>query len=390
LIDENRILENLKELSFPRLSGTEFEKKAFNVVKKKIENQGISPSFQEFSFSIFFSRIYPKLALTLLSYLLLVLFLNLHAILNLINLILVFVVMLILFILMRNPEKIKIGRVYHSQNLYLKLSQKIKDENSDYNILLFSHLDSKGQTFSIKIRIEIYYVWAITFPLGLIITILNYFLLPNTYLLLHILGILVLCLNYMSILGLWLNRTNNISKGAIDNASGMVCLLELLHYFSLEKNMLKNYNLWFVFTGAEESGTMGVRNFYQYIKDFNREKTFIANFDSFANQANIWDHGLLNNKNYKAFNYISENNDILILEKKTRKFYIGLYSDGLFLYNKDFQGLGAGDRTVHSYVHSIHDDVDKIDIEILKKLCRFYTILLKDVDNNIKNIKSAN
>ncbi|MFX0144856.1 MAG: hypothetical protein ACFE9C_12345, partial [Candidatus Hodarchaeota archaeon] len=133
--------------------------------------------------------------------------------------------------------------------------------------------------------------------------------------------------------------------------------------------------------------TMGVRNFYKYIKDFDRDKTFISNFDSFANQINIWDHGLLNNKYYKAYNYILENKDIMILEKKTRKFYIGLYSDGLFLYNKKFQGLGTGDRSVHSYVHSIHDDVDKINIKILKKLCEFYTILINEVDKNIKNIR---
>ena len=267
MIDENRILGNLKELSFPRLSGTKFEKRAFNLVKKKIENYGFSPSFQEFSFSIFFSRIYPKLALTLLSWLVLVLFLNLHIIFSLVNLILILIIITILFIITRNPERIKLGREYYYQNLYLKLSPKSKDDNSDHNILLFSHLDSKGQTFSIKIRIEIYYVWVITFPSGLIITISNYLLLPNTYLLLNILGILVLGLNNMAILGLWLNRTNNISKGAIDNASGIACLLELLHYFSLEKNLLKSYNLWFVFTGAEESGTMGVRNFYKYIKD---------------------------------------------------------------------------------------------------------------------------
>ncbi len=389
MIDENRILENLKELSFPRLSGTEFEKKAFNHVKKKIENHGFSPSFQEFSFSSFFSRLYPKVALTLLSWLLLVLILNLHTIFSLVNLILIFILILVLIIITRNPETIKIGRKYHSQNLFIKLSSNKKAEDSDFNILLFSHLDSKGQTFSIKIRIEIYYFWVITFPLGLIIIILNFFLLPNTYLLLQILGILVLSINYIATFFLWLNRTNNKSNGAIDNASGMSCLLELLNYFSEQKNMPKNYNLWFVFTGAEESGTMGVRNFYKYIKDFDRDKTFISNFDSFANQINIWDHGLLNNKCYNAFNYILENEDVMNLEKKTRRFYIGIYSDGLFLYNKNFQGLGTGDRSVHSYVHSICDDVDKINIKILKKLCEFYIILLNDVDNNIRNVKSA-
>ncbi len=389
MIVENRILENLKELSFPRLSGTKLEKKSFNIVKKKIENLGLSPNTQEFSFSIFFSRLYPKLVLTSLSYLLFVLFLNLHTVFSLINLLLIFIFILFLIKLTRNPENIKLGNEYNSQNLYVKLSSKNNAESPDYNILLFSHLDSKGQTFSIKIRIQIYYVWVCTFPLGLLITIFKFILLPNVYMLLQILGILIFSLNIIAIIFLWMNRTNNKSKGAIDNASGIVCLLELLSHFSDQKNIPKNYNLWFVFTGAEESGTMGIRNFYHNIKDFDREKTFIANFDSFANKINLWDHGLLNNKNYRVFNYISENKDIMSLEKKTRRFYIGIYSDGLFLYNKNFQGLGSGDRTVHNYVHSIHDDVDKIDIKILKKLCEFYTILLNEVDNDIKNAESA-
>ncbi|UCD01801.1 MAG: hypothetical protein JSV23_01925, partial [Promethearchaeota archaeon] len=76
MIDEKRISINLKEFSFPRLSGTEFEKKSFNIVKKKIEDLNFTPKVQEFSFSTFYSRVYPKISLTLLSWLLIVLFLN--------------------------------------------------------------------------------------------------------------------------------------------------------------------------------------------------------------------------------------------------------------------------------------------------------------------------
>ncbi|MFW9988389.1 MAG: M28 family peptidase [Candidatus Odinarchaeota archaeon] len=182
---------------------------------------------------------------------------------------------------------------------------------------------------------------------------------------------------------LWLNITNNKSKGAIDNASGISIVLELLYFYSYPKNRLKNYNIWFVFTGAEESGTMGIRNFYKNIKNFDREKTYIINFDSIANQVYLWDHGLLTNNNTKALNYILENNNIMSLEK-ARRIYIGTYSDGLFLRNKKFHGLGNGDKTSYKYVHSVNDDVDKIDTEVIKKLCHFYTILLSEVDMNLK------
>ncbi len=383
MIDETRILKNLKEFSFPRLSGTDFEKKSFIIAKKKIEDLSFSPIVQQFSFSIFYSRIYPKVALTLLSWLLMVLVLNFNLVFNVVNLFLIFILILILIIYTRNPETIKVQHEYHSQNLFVKLSSQAKNGSSDYNIFLLSHLDSKGQTFSIKIRIQLYYIWIITFFLGLLITILNSIFLTEDFLLIDIFAILIISINFGATVVIWINTTNNKSKGAIDNASGISCVLELLHYYSNPKNMLNNYDLWFVFTGAEESGTMGVRNFYNNIKDFDRDKTFIINFDSIAKKVNLWDHGLLNNKNYKSFNYILENKDIMSLEKKTHRFYIGTYSDGLFLLNKRFKGLGNGDKSTYNYVHSEKDDLDKIDINVLKKLCQFYTVLLNEVDINL-------
>ncbi len=378
MIDKARIENNLKEFSFPRLSGTEFEKKSFNIMKQKIEDLNLIPLIQEFSFSTFYSRIYPKLSLTLLSWLLVVLFLNFHVIFTIVNLSLIFILILILIIFTRNPETIKVGREYHSQNLYVKLTSQSKNSNSDYNIFLLSHLDSKGQAFSIKIRIQLYYIWIISFLLTLFIILLTEILL-----LLYFFSILILSINCIASLLIWLNTTNNKSKGAIDNASGISCVLELLHYYSNPKNRLKNYDMWFVFTGAEESGTMGVRNFYKYMRDFDREKTFISNFDSIANRVNLWDHGLLTKKNIKSFEYLLQNKEIMNIVK-TRRFYIGTYTDGLFLLNKGFQGLGSGDKSTYNYVHSINDDVDKVNINILKKLCQFYTILLNEVDINFQ------
>ncbi|MCK4380616.1 MAG: M28 family peptidase [Candidatus Lokiarchaeota archaeon] len=383
MIDETRILKNLKEFSFPRLSGTKFEKISFNIAKQKVEDLNLTPKIQEFSFSTFYSRIYPKISLSLLSWLLVVIFLNIQPIFTIVNLFLIFILILILIILTRNPEKLKIGRQYHSQNLFVKISSQPKNKISDNNIFLFSHLDSKGQVFSIKIRIQLYYIWIFSFLLCLLINILNSFFFTEAILLLFVLAILILIINCMATVVIWLNITNNKSKGAIDNASGISCVLELLFYYSNPKNKLQNYDLWFVFTGAEESGTMGIRNFYKYIKDYDRNKTFIANFDSIANRINLWDHGLLNNKYIQSFRYILENKDIMSIEK-TRRISIGIYSDGLFLSNKRFQGLGNGDKSSYNYVHSVNDDLDKINIKTLKKLCQFYTILFNEVDINLK------
>jgi hypothetical protein len=380
MINEKRLLENLKEFSFPRLSGTESEKRSFNIAKSKLEELDLTPTIQEFSFSTFYSRIYPKISLILFNWLLIILFLNLDLIFNIVNLVLFFLLVIILILLTRNPEQIRIGRKFYSQNLFVNLSSQSKNKISEKNIFLFSHLDSKGQGFSIKTRIQLHFVWVVSFLLAFIINILNSFFLFKVFLSLTIIAFLILTINCISTVLILINTTNNNSSGAIDNASGISCILELLNYYSNPKNRPHNYDLWFVFTGAEESGTMGIRNFYRYIKYFDREKTFIINFDSIAQSISLWDHGLINNKNFKSFNYILENKDVMKLEK-THKIYIGTYSDGLFLLTKKFQGLGNGDKSSYHHIHSEDDKIDKINISILGKLCQFYTILLKDLDN---------
>ena len=76
--------------------------------------------------------------------------------------------------------------------------------------------------------------------------------------------------------------------------------------------------------------------------------------------------------------------------EKTRRFYIGTYSDGLFLANKKFLGVGNGDMSSCNYIHSVNDDMDKIDLTLLKKLSHFYINLLNEVDINLnKQSKSA-
>lgn len=390
MIEENYIRENLSIFSFPRLSGTEFEKKSFDLAKKKVERLNLTPSVQKFSFSTFYSRIYPKMSIILLFWIHLTLFLNIYWMFTLLSLFVSLLILLLLIIITRVPEKIRFGKTFNSQNLYVKLPVKSIEKNmsnnyqkqekkNNKNILLFSHLDSKGQLLPIKFRIQSYFIWSFSFTLGIFINTFNSFIFMGAFLWLFIIGAIILGINLISTIFITINSTNNKSKGAIDNASGISCVLELLRYYSNPEFRLDNYNLWFVFTGAEESGTMGIRNFFKLIKDFDRNNTYIINFDSLAKRVTLYDHGLFNNKNYKSYYFLVENKDIMRLEK-AKKIYIGTYSDGLFLLNHNFQGLGIGDKSVHKYIHSIKDTIDKIEPLVLKKVCQFITILLKDVD----------
>ncbi|MHA2009905.1 MAG: M28 family metallopeptidase [Promethearchaeota archaeon] len=391
MIDEKRILENIKEFSFERLSGSMFEKRSFEIAKKKIEALNLAPSVQEFSFSTFYSRVYPKLSILLLFWLLLILFLRMGLIFTFVNVNVILGLLLILVIITRNPEKIKFGKIFNSQNLFIKVDQSYTNINLTNkpiyesreitkNILLFCHLDSKGQLLSIKSRIIAFRLWIYSFPISLLVIILRFLNLSEVFLFLNVVAILFLIINGFATVLILSNTTNNRSKGSIDNASGVSCVLELLHYFMNTNNRLKNVSLWFVFTGAEESGTMGVRNFFQHIKNCDRKTTYFINFDSIAKKVVLYNQGLISKNHPRSHNFILENNDLMCIEK-AKKIYIGTYSDGVFLINKNLQGLGNGDKSSYNYIHSINDDIDKVDISFLKKLCQFYAILLSEVDS---------
>jgi len=52
---EKNIKEFLTKISFPRLSGTLYEEKAFEIIRNKIKNLGLNPTIQNFKFSPFYS-----------------------------------------------------------------------------------------------------------------------------------------------------------------------------------------------------------------------------------------------------------------------------------------------------------------------------------------------
>ncbi|MFW9971164.1 MAG: M28 family peptidase [Candidatus Odinarchaeota archaeon] len=380
-----RIKKNLKNFTFPRLSGTEFELKAFKKVKREVENLDLDYEIQRFTFSSFYSRLYPKIAFSSASliFLLLLIFLSINVIFSLVLSFFLLGIIIVSFILTRNPEKIRINSKLKSQNLIVKIkSTSNTTKNFDRIALFMSHLDSKGQRFTIKTRIRIIKLWiasSVILPFFIILKNLEFLGLEFIFL---IMGLFPLMLNIFASTLIVLNKTDNSSMGAVDNASGIACNLELLNYYSVPENRLKNYEMWFLFSGAEECGTIGVRHFYNNLTNFNAEKSVIFNFESIANYIFLFpgdnegihiqdiDHLLLNNKRKLPIrHYITSR-------------VLGTHSDGGFLGDKGFQGYGIGEVQAYDYMHTTNDTIDKINTVILKKLCLVLTDSLKEHDSN--------
>ena len=116
MIDEKNIKENLKVFTFPRLSGTPAEERAFQLAIEKVERLDLNYLIQEFEFSTFYSRIYPKIAFSLGFLLIFILFLGIESLLIFVLSIILTSILLILFILMRHPEKYKLYKRLKSAN----------------------------------------------------------------------------------------------------------------------------------------------------------------------------------------------------------------------------------------------------------------------------------
>lgn len=391
MIDENRIKENLKSFSFPRLSGTDDERKAFNLAFKKLEQLKFKPLSQEFEFSTFYARIYSKIALLSGFALQLMFFLNFSTIIIPFSSILILLLWGFLFTITRKPERIKIGKKLNSANLYVKLDLMLKNEKSEINkiddskrekdVLFFCHLDSKGQRFSILVRIRVIRAWVFSSLTIIIIIVCKNYIFVLYSLLFYIIGAFPIAINLISTIFILLNATNNKSKGAIDNASGIACVLEFLNYYSNPEFRLNHYNLWFVFTGAEECGTMGIRNFCYKLEHINKKESIIFNFDAIAKNIYLFPGKKMSGNVKSIYNTFLNNNKGLEIKRNPKKIYFGSHSDGYYLKKNKFEGIGIGDLESRKYLHSIRDTVDKVDSLLLKNLCEMIIDNLIVFDN---------
>ncbi|MFX1590287.1 MAG: M28 family peptidase, partial [Promethearchaeota archaeon] len=161
------------------------------------------------------------------------------------------------------------------------------------------------------------------------------------------------------------------------------CVLELIRYYLNIDSRLKHFNLWFIFTGAEECGTMGIRHFYREYSLINKHTSIIFNFDAIAKNICLFP-GKSVSERIRDLYFQLLNNDVgLKINSYYRKLHVGSHSDGYFLKKKNFQGFGIGDMESYRYIHSIHDTIDKVDEKILVKLCEVITTSLKNYDTNL-------
>ncbi len=190
-------------------------------------------------------------------------------------------------------------------------------------------------------------------------------------------------------------KVDNQSKGSIDNASGVAILIELSKIFY--NKPLNNFDIIFLWTGAEELGLWGSRNYcaknFKWLdKKYNLDKSFIINIDMVGSYIGLID----NTKSFKKSRYNESLNDIIEViarEKeislRKEKNLIPFFSDDIVFRNfakklgKKLQICSFNSRTDKKFIHSLKDTPEKCFSKNLNDCIKICYFTLKKLDNDL-------
>jgi len=388
MVSVERLKTNLERFSFPRIYGSEAERRAFDQAKRYFEDLNLIPETQSFKFSNVYSVFYSRFMALIVFGLLFIPFIEMEGLIFIISYISLIIGMVAGVIFFRKPERITIGKKFKSQNLYTKIeSNHSKPSNNIHNHIFFlAHLDSKGQRFHIVNRVKMYMLWVFSIMFWALIIVLKNYIIPQFAFILFITGMIPCILNIIAVILIMLNTTNNKSQGALDDASGIACVLELLNHYSNPEIVkeLKNMILWFCLTGAEEGGTIGIRHFYKIIKKNNlkKDQIIVINFDAIGTMVDLIKFGITSHNGFKLREIFLRSAQEIDLTLKTRRCAVGVHTDGYFLNKKGYQGLEFGDWESYRFLHSIFDTLDKVDPHLLAKICIAVINSLHKINNH--------
>jgi len=384
---KERIFDYVQKFSFPRLCGTDGEKKAVDLTVKTFKEIGFDVDQIErepFEFSDFYSTTLIKLIgiISLNALLIFVLALYIYPF---FTFFIIGLMSLIIFVIvkgLKHPEEKGFwteyfGNTLQATNVFVKIPAKSMPRGKAGNIIISAHLDSKSQSFKTAWRILSYRIWlfcGIILGVFYIVSLLNtYRIVEFNFIILQI-GIwtLTVLISFSNLILILLN-THNKSPGALDNASGMSIVFELSRYFN--DRPLNNFNLWFCQFSGEELGTMGSRIFVNNREDqFVKGKIFQLNFDMVSAR-----YKRKNRVEYlKSYGFIPRKKVAPILSRYLDKaaseeninlygFHLttGFHLDSVPFHLRGYSAIDITTRAAAFYTHNKNDTPDKVDPQVL-------------------------
>ncbi len=407
--DARDAYEYTKALSYPRLVGSEGEKKTREYIFNEFNRLGVQVSREEFKCSnipinVIFRIVSPIVGtLLLLSgifYLIDQEFLTeLFYLIQFSPLALIFsLATFILAFLSATIQKQSFGRFTNIGKTCIteNIIGHLPAENPRANLIYMGHYDSKSQLFPALLRVLLFIigmVWAVIISfemlIGQFMIMLGYSqeISSNPYLfeLFHF-NIWSFVLPFLINFLLLFNTVGNKSPGALDNASAVGIILALAKKIALE-NPLKSLNLYFIASGAEELGLYGADAYIKKHKpEFNPKNTYFLVYDSPAMKG---EQKILTGYGLPKLSTSKELNQYLMEIGKEQEIKVGsIYLPlGAATDHVPIQKNGYEVAVVVSYVKRVHsskDDIKYITIDGLKKAAILGYELAKKIDEKYK------
>lgn len=383
-IDEENAYEITRKLSFPRIIGSEGEKKAIETVTQEFKKLDFEPILEDFKTS-FFNWIFMQIIFIPISAFILSMAIFMYYIpwVSFIFIVSILSIGIFSLRLAGGTTVINRGKIFNTKNIYSEL----KTPSSKARIVLMGHWDSKSQTFSSIIRIivltTVLFGGLILTGIYLILAILKIFLNLENELILHILLIWSIGITIPSILNVF-NKTENKSPGAIDNAASVATVLELARIF--KENPLKNIDIIFLIPGSEELNLGGAIAFLnKHEKEFDPKNTYFINFDGVGSPTTI---RLITSYGFPKKNASKKLNDLFMNKANENNIKInniwlpfGAWSDYMVAVAKGFEACWLASDDIIKYVHTPKDSFDKVSKKGLKDAILLAYSVIQEIEN---------
>ena len=388
LYPEASTINHVKALAYDRSAASVGETRTINYIQNELNVNDINSKVEYFSWSTPIRYLMKTIYLMIFTYLLVY------------RLFLIIVLFYFVKYMFQKTRKVSFVNREQSKNLFAKIPSKKSVPNQP--IIIFSaHYDSISSRIPfamqrilmiiMKIIIIPYLGLSIFISLWLILNIIS--ITSFNELLLYLVSISSLTTISVIVPIFLFLFTSSKSTGSIDNASGVSILIELAK--NVKENPLTNYNVLFLWCGAEEWGLKGSKKFVaKYTKKYNKiydlSKSININIDMVGSYI-----GLLNKSGLVYKKAINKNLNQLI-EASAEELNIPITSFNKIIKpksdyisfkklstNKSFQTALIHSDKDSKYIHSKKDSPEKCSNNLMDDCLKVCYNTIKNLDGKI-------
>ena len=183
--------------------------------------------------------------------------------------------------------------------------------------------------------------------------------------------------------------TGKLVQGANDNASGVAAMLDLAA--KLKNGSFPQFEFWFVSTGSEEVGAIGMDNFLKtYRDDFEKKSTYFINFDNIGKGELHYylGEGMLNFYRFSDSLISAAHKAAAKKEFKNitpKKFRVA-YTDAIIPASRGYHAmllLSTNEQHIIPNWHWETDIMDNLDFDLIQKASDFTFELIKNLNDDL-------